>query len=717
MSNASPPGAGGKESLRTELAAARSKLTALHQEKEHLLMNMKELQAILDKERRELREVLGQAKAKIDSVNSEKKAVEARLSETEITVREQAARIKELEDLLRQLRAELNSGGSSMTAVASAVTFISGASAIDDVFSRSWTSKSREEPAITVLEPLVLKLRSVFQSETQCKSELLRASEAASEAQARHERELAALQRRLDEEIAARQAMETSCAESDARYQAVAKELAKNNQEIHSWRTEERLSMERQLAELRALLEASRGTIDELSQDRAQRDNRIVKLEHEVESLNKRLVKAQALLETANTELDLNTSDLERYKQESESFHNRLLAMQRDMDSMRDKHRAELSEAEKQHQEELARLRKLMNADESQVNKLKAEVMRLEHLVHELNGELDGSSSQLGSFKSRLDQQAESHKSEIHQLNMAHDALVAQLKQQKHELDSTIARLQAELAQSKQNHAASVQELQDELDRLRKKLARHEDDLQKADRLVKNQKTDFELEVQKLKSAAQQEMTKLENSHLTALSSLQNALNSCNSEKQELLTQAGLLKQSVSDANTTIVELREEIDQLRARLKDTAQQLAEAHAQLGTDRNSSTALASTIKQLELELEQLRRQLDEALSDLNKAQANSKSFKVGMGLESIERMIWTVRTMGFVTSFYQWKAEAHAMAMQRGANELADIVASVESDRTKTKERLEKNQELGGPSIDDWDINALDINAIAGEFGL
>ena len=45
-----------QESLRNELAGARSRLTALHQEKEHLLMNMKDLQAILDKERRELRE-------------------------------------------------------------------------------------------------------------------------------------------------------------------------------------------------------------------------------------------------------------------------------------------------------------------------------------------------------------------------------------------------------------------------------------------------------------------------------------------------------------------------------------------------------------------------------------------------------------------------------------------------------------------------------------
>ena len=61
----------------------------------------------------------------------------------------------------------------------------------------------------------------------------------------------------------------------------------------------------------------------------------------------------------------------------------------------------------------------------------------------------------------------------------------------------------------------------------------------------------------------------------------------------------------VSDANTTITELREEIDQLRARLKDTAQQLAEAHAQLGADRNSSSELAAIIKQLELELEQLK----------------------------------------------------------------------------------------------------------------
>jgi chromosome segregation ATPase len=354
--------------LRTELAAARSKLSALHQEKEHLLMNIKEIQAILDKERRELREVLGQAKAKIDNISAEKKAVENRLSETEVTVRDQAARIKELEDLLRQLRAELNSGGSSMTAVASAVTFISAASAVDEVFSRQWSAKSREEPAITVLEPLVMKLRSVFQSESTCKSELLRVTEAASEAQARHEREIAALQRRLNDEAAARQAMESSCKDSDARYQAVAKELAKNNQEIHSWRTEERLSMERQLAELRAQLEESRGTIDELSQDKAQRDHRIVKLEHEVQSLNKRLLKAQAELQSAHTELDLKVADLERYKLESESYHSKLLALQRDLETASEKHRHEISEQHKSHQEELAKLRKMMSTNESQVS-------------------------------------------------------------------------------------------------------------------------------------------------------------------------------------------------------------------------------------------------------------------------------------------------------------------------------------------------------------
>merc|ERR1712166_775125 len=659
---ASPPGTGGKESLRNELAGARSRLTALHQEKEHLLMNMMDLQAILDKERRELREVLGQAKAKIDQVNSDKKAVESRLSETEVTVREQAARIKELEDLLRQLRAELNSGGSSMTAVASAVTFISAASSVDEVFSRQWSNKSREEPAITVLEPLVLKLRSVFQSESQCKSELLNCQQSASEAQARHERELAALQRRLDEEIAARAAMESSCGESDARYQAVAKELAKNNQEIHSWRTDERLSMERQLAELRALLEKSRGTIDELSQDRAQRDNRIVKLEHEVEALTKRLLKAQAQLQAAHTESDLKNTDLARYKQEAESFHSKLLAMQREMDSTLDNHRAELSRMQKQHQEELAKLRKVLNSDESQLTKLKSEVLRLEHLVHELRSELDGSSSQLGSFKSRLAQQAESHKSEIHTLNLSHDALIADLKQQKHVLESTIARLQAELTQAKQNHSGAAQELQDELDSLRKKVARYEDDLQKSDRQLKNQKSDFELQIQKFQTDSQQESTRVENNHHTTLSTLQNSLNSCNSEKQQLITQAGLLKQAVSDANTTITELREEIDQLRARLKDTAQQLAEAHAQLGADRNSSSELAAITKQLELE--QLKRQLEQAQGDLNAAHADTIASKVGLGIETIERMIWLQRTIWYCTSFYQWKAEAHAMAMQR-----------------------------------------------------
>merc|ERR1711865_293793 len=444
---ASPPGTGGKESLRNELAGARSRLTALHQEKEHLLMNMKDLQAILDKERRELREVLGQAKAKIDQVNSDKKAVENRLSETEVTVRDQAARIKELEDLLRQLRAELNSGGSSMTAVASAVTFVSAASAVDEVFSRQWSAKSREEPAITVLEPLVMKLRSVFQSESTCKSELLRVTEAASEAQARHERGIAALQRRPDDEAAARQAMESSCNDSDARYQAVAKELAKNNQEIHSWRTEERLSMERQLAELRAQLEQSRGTIDELSQDKAQRDHRIVKLEHEVR-----------------------------------------------------------------------------------------------------------------------------------------------------------------------------------------------------------------------------------------------------------------------DANQTITELRQEIDELRARLKDTAQQLAEAHAQLAADRDGSSSLASIVRQLELDLEQLRAQLAKALKDLSDAHEESNVFKIGMGVEKVEMMVWTHRTLVFCTSFYQWKAEANAQAMQRGADELADIVNSVEEDR---QTRVDS-----GANLNDFDIEAFDVTAYALDtFGL
>ena len=111
---------------------------------------------------------------------------------------------------------------------------------------------------------------------------------------------------------------------------------------------------------------------------------------------------------------------------------------------------------------------------------------------------------------------------------------------------------------------------------------------------------------------------------------------------------------------------------------------------------------------------LQRQLEQAQGDLNAAHAATTASKVGMGLETIERMIWLQRTIWYCTSFYQWKAEAHAMAMQRGANELAEIVASVENDRVASKAR---ESEFGGPNIDDWDINALDINAIAGEFGL
>ena len=111
---------------------------------------------------------------------------------------------------------------------------------------------------------------------------------------------------------------------------------------------------------------------------------------------------------------------------------------------------------------------------------------------------------------------------------------------------------------------------------------------------------------------------------------------------------------------------------------------------------------------------LQRQLEQAQGDLNAAHAATTASKVGMGLETIERMIWLQRTIWYCTSFYQWKAEAHAMAMQRGANELAEIVASVENDRVASKAR---ESDFGGPNIDDWDINALDINAIAGEFGL
>ena len=76
---------------------------------------------------------------------------------------------------------------------------------------------------------------------------------------------------RLDDELAGRGNLEGACKDADARYQSVAAELARNNQEIHAWRTvsparlaelsvlqDERLSMERGLSELRAQLESSR---------------------------------------------------------------------------------------------------------------------------------------------------------------------------------------------------------------------------------------------------------------------------------------------------------------------------------------------------------------------------------------------------------------------------------------------------------------------------
>jgi len=552
------------------------------------MINMKELQGILDKERRELREVLGSAKAKIDQTVQEKKALAASLEESEATVRDQTVRIKELEDLLRQLRGELASGGSSMTAVASAVTFISGSSAVDEVFSRQWSQKTREEPAITVLEPVVMKLRSLFQSEEGCKSECSKLREEMSEAEARHQREILALQRRLDEEIASRMKMEAACNDSDARYQAVAAELAKNNQEIHSWRTEERLSMERALAELRAQLEAARTAIDDLTHDRSQRDQKIVTLEHEVETSKKRLVRSQTEVSNLEQESDRKTIEIENLAQELTSLKAKLAQLQSELEQQAERHSNEMNHERSLHETVVNRHTQQITQLEATINRLKAEIQRLEHTVAEAQNDADDARARASQLKQKLEQEADNHRTEK-------------------------LRLQ--------------QEFDEEL----------------------------------------------------------------------------------RDANETINELRREIDDLMARLKETAQQLAEAHAQLGSDRDSAAKVASTMKQLQLEIEQLRRELRQAQQELSESRQAIYTFKVATGFEKLELLLWTQSTIHFVSGFYQWRAEAHAGAMQRAADELGNIVGTVDTSQ-------ERQSELKA-QIDDFNIEAFDVKGYAADFGL
>jgi len=701
----SPGGTGGKESLRTELASARSKLTSLHQEKENLMQNMRELQSILDKERKELREVLGSAKAKIDQTDKEKKAVEHRLVQSEGTVRDQAARIVELEDLLRRLRAELATGGSSMTAVSSAVTFISSASSMDDHFSREWSTKSRQEPSISVLDPLVIKLRSCFDSESNCQAEFSKLQQGLHDAEARHARELAALQRRLDDELASKAKLAGACDDADGRYQTVAAELARNNQEIHSWRTEERLSMERSLSDLRAQLESSRSAIDELTHTVSQRDQTVVKLEHEVASLAKLLSTSRESLGQLQSKHSETESQLCTASYEVESLSTKLSQSQHEIRDTRERHTAEMSHEQQVHHSETLRLRTQLEEAEASLSGLQAELLRLEHSIQSTQAELAESLNQVSLLQTKIETLTSSHRQELTQLSDTHHTEISTMKRRIGELENQLARLQAELDHATQTGSSTKAQLKQDLADALSKIHDLESSLAEALRMIKQQQNEFEIEISTLKSDNEEHVLTVHRKHETTLQSLQREISVLETHKSELASQISGLELSLKDEREMVLQLRAEIEELRARLKATADQLAQANAALASQNSSSGEMNAAITKLESELEELRKQLQTALHDLEEAQAAIFAFKVAAGMEKMEAVLWNHTTVCFVTDFYQWRAEAHEGAMQRGAEELREIVGTVDTSGP-------------GPNLDDFNIEAFDVASYASSaFGL
>jgi chromosome segregation ATPase len=419
-------------------------------------------------------------------------------------------------------------------------------------------------------------------------------------------------------------------------------------------------------------------------------------------------------------ELSSSGDALDRCNSKVRSLEQQLADMEDEMTRLRD-----LLDASARN---LAAETEKLTAARNEATSLHSDKLRLASEIDELKSKLDASQRLAGQLEGQLATVKNELSSKNSEFMSLDNEMCTMRKRLNDELDTEKMKCSS-LTDKCVRLEEQNTELNQLLEDLKSQLAQKDSELQKALR-------DYR--------ALQQELESFRSKYNQEIAALQAALDRKSSEVNALKADYKKLQDELAEARKLINKLREDLDTMRMNFE---RQLAEAEARYNAlqTKNGESAeaqerqislLEAQIQALKAELAQandvekdLRRQLEELSRMLNESKANYTDLnsrfmtieghykELGLRMVSIRRQkayncfrefIRIARMGNYSSIFYFWKSFAQDGAIQRGADELHRIVDDASSGREPGDYKSE---------TEPWDINAIDVAAIAGEFGL
>eukprot|EP00658_Telonema_sp_P-2_P013444 TRINITY_DN15088_c0_g1_i4.p1 TRINITY_DN15088_c0_g1~~TRINITY_DN15088_c0_g1_i4.p1 ORF type:complete len:548 (-),score=233.11 TRINITY_DN15088_c0_g1_i4:358-2001(-) len=399
-------------------------------------------------------------------------------------------------------------------------------------------------------------------------------------------------------------------------------------------------------------------------------------LENQLADMDKELAKLRELLEQSTLDLAAETSKLSAVRQEASELHGEKMRLGTELDGAHS--RIDLLEKTETHLEgQLQRSESTLTAKSTALQSLQEEFDSLKRkLVEELNAERTQTAS-LTQKNGLLEQQNADLTSQIETLRNKLGLAEAEVERLAHELK----RLQDEFDQAKSKH-------RQELDALQAELARKNSELE-ALRLRSN-------ELQTEIDAQNQQLAKMREELSTLRSKMERDL--AEAEARYKALQAKQTGEAESNGRQ-IAALEAQIKALKAEIAQAGVVESELRKTVDESQSSLREATSTLTQLNFRHQQLE-------MEHGKLTASHLFLRRSRAYTTFREFIRIARAIEYTAVFFRWRTIAQDGAIHRGAAELKTIVDNATS--LSPKHTAEQ---------DEWDIDSLDIQAIAAGYGL
>jgi len=348
-----------------------------------------------------------------------------------------------------------------------------------------------------------------------------------------------------------------------------------------------------------------------------------------------------------------------------------------------------------------------LNALEQERDKLQREVAIVGGELEDASAEREKRGTVIAKLEDELEAVRRRHAADLETEQMRFSAVEAKVAK----LDAEHNELEANLHDLRRSALASAQDLEHEKhssEMLRQEL----EELRKAKAASDKRGHQTQVELDAIKRKMDTELAG-GNARFDALQAKYSRLEKDAAKQENLITELKTrnahLQTALDSEKSQVLALQEEVAHQATLLRKAENAARLLEEELQGLRDQLAECRHDYDQVRLRLAKLEEQLAETQQKSLDLAETFRMRKIRSGICLMQLIFERLAAMHYTCAFYYWGQVASDGAMHRGATELANIIEEAESKESKGND-IKKFD-------DDWDIQAIDIQAMGKEFGL